>query len=117
MNTRKTGSYYEKVAGAFLEKKGYQIWEYNFHCPYAEIDIVARDGEYLVFCEVKYRCHAEEAQPLEAVDRKKQKRISRAALFYITQRGYADIPCRFDVIGITEKEIILVQNAFDYVGE
>lgn len=117
MNTRKTGSYYEKAAGAFLEKKGYQIREYNFRCRYGEIDIVAQEGEYLVFCEVKYRCHAEETQPLEAVDLRKQKRISRAALFYITQRGHTDILCRFDVIGITEKEIVLIQNAFDYIGQ
>ena len=46
---------YEKIAGEFLEKQGYRILEYNFRCRYAEIDIVAKDGEYLVFCEVKFR--------------------------------------------------------------
>ena len=54
-NRRRTGTKYEKIAGEFLEKQGYRILEYNFRCRYAEIDIVAKDGEYLVFCEVKFR--------------------------------------------------------------
>ena len=52
-NRRRTGTKYEKIAGEFLEKQGYRILEYNFRCRYAEIDIVAKDGEYLVFCEVE----------------------------------------------------------------
>ena len=51
----KTGAEYEQKAGAYLEEQGYEILEYNFRCRAGEIDIVARDGEYLVFCEVKYR--------------------------------------------------------------
>ena len=52
---RKTGAEYEQKAGAYLEGQGYEILEYNYRCRTGEIDIVARDGEYLVFCEVKYR--------------------------------------------------------------
>ena len=54
-NTRKIGTEYERKAGAYLEAKGYVIQEYNFRCRMGEIDIIARDGKCLVFCEVKYR--------------------------------------------------------------
>lgn len=116
LNTRESGCIYERCAGEFLEKKGYQILEYNFRCRYAEIDIVAMDGEYLVFCEVKYRSGEDEERALEAVDFRKQKQISKAALFYITRQEKLNTPCRFDVIGITDKKITHIKNAFDYTG-
>lgn len=115
-NSRKTGNSYEKIAGEYLEKCGYQILEYNFRCPYSEIDIVALDGDCFVFCEVKYRKKRAGVQPLEAVDRKKQKRISMAALFYISKKELKDAAYRFDVIGITGENILLIKNAFNYMG-
>lgn len=54
-NQRSVGARYEQIAGKYLEQQGYQILQYNYHCRQGEIDIIARDGEYLVFCEVKYR--------------------------------------------------------------
>ena len=54
-NNRETGSYYERLAGAYLEQEGYEILEYNYRCKTGEIDIIAREAGYLVFCEVKYR--------------------------------------------------------------
>ena len=54
-NNRAIGSKFEKEAGTYLKKHGYEILEYNYRCRAGEIDIIARDGEYLVFCEVKYR--------------------------------------------------------------
>ena len=54
-NQREKGAYWEQKAGAYLESIGYEILEYNFRCRMGEIDIIARDGDYLVFCEVKYR--------------------------------------------------------------
>ena len=54
-NTRKTGQEYEAMAAKYLEEKGYGILERNYRCPYGEIDIIAKDGSYLVFVEVKYR--------------------------------------------------------------
>lgn len=115
-NRRKTGAFYEKEAGVFLESKGYRILEYNFHCRYAEIDIVAAGHGYLVFCEVKYREKGTESSALEAVGSAKQRRISKAALFYLAVHGYSDIPCRFDVIGITDGELTWISNAFEYTG-
>lgn len=115
-NLREKGSHYEHIAGAYLEERGYRILEYNFRCPYAEIDIVARDGKYLVFCEVKYRKGKGEVRPLEAIDSRKQKRISMAALFYIARHNMTSEPCRFDVVGISGGEITLIKNAFEYGG-
>ena len=125
-NKRATGTLYEKKAGKYLENCGYEILEYNYRCPFGEIDIIARDGEYLVFCEVKYRSNLKKGSPLEAVTPKKQRTISKCALYYITGKGIYDIPCRFDVAAITgdgeqrnnngkTEKIELIQNAFDYV--
>ena len=77
-----------------------------------EIDIVAKDGEYLVFCEVKYRSDAQKGSPLEAVDARKQKAIFRCALFYLTEKHLGEVPCRFDVIGIEGTRITHIKNAF-----
>ena len=116
MNKRQIGTEKEKLAGAYLEQNGYEIIEYNFRCRQGEIDIIAKDGDYLVFCEVKYRSSIKSGTPFEAVDYKKQRIISRCALFYITKRRLGDIPCRFDVISVTDKEINVLKNAFDYIG-
>ena len=82
-SSKRTGLYYETQAAVFLEKQGYQILERNFRCPAGEIDLIAKEGGYLCFVEVKYRSERETGTPEEAVDAKKQKRISRAALYYL----------------------------------
>lgn len=114
-NKRATGADYERKAAAFLESKGYEILEFNFHCRMGEIDIVAKDGEYLVFVEVKYRENARKGHPLEAVSVQKQRTISKCAVYYMTKKGLSYMPVRFDVVGILGEEIQLVQNAFDFL--
>ena len=116
MNKRQIGTEKEKMAGAYLEENGYEIIEYNFRCKQGEIDIVAKDGGYLVFCEVKYRSGTTSGTPFEAVDYKKQRVISRCALFYISKHRLYDAACRFDVISVTNEEIRVIKNAFDYIG-
>lgn len=111
-NRRQTGTDYERVVGFYLSQMGWEILEYNYRCRSAEIDIVARDGEYLVFCEVKYRSDGRKGDPLEAVDARKQQRIRRAALYYLTEHGKNDVPCRFDVIGIQGVKITHIRDAF-----
>jgi putative endonuclease len=74
-NNRKTGGNYEQAAGFYLEQHGYQILQYNYRCRIGEIDIVAKEGENLVFCEVKYRTGPGKGSPLEAVDARKQRKI------------------------------------------
>ena len=115
MNKRETGTTYESAAARFLEKKGYHILEKNYRCRFGEVDLIAREKDTLVFCEVKYRRDLGAGHPLEAVDMRKQYRISRCALYYLTENGLDGLECRFDVVGICGEETTLICNAFDYV--
>lgn len=100
-NNREVGSRYEKRAAAFLERQGLTIVERNYRCRAGEIDIIARDGETCVFCEVKYRRTLAGGDPAEAVDWRKQRKICLAASWYLRERRIAqDVPCRFDVVAL-----------------
>ncbi len=113
MNRRQTGSYYEEVAVRYLQEQQYQIVARNFRCRIGEIDVIARDGAYLVFVEVKYRSSLKKGYPAEAVTRSKQQTIYRVAAWYLQSQGYAfNVPCRFDVVSICGQEITLLKNAF-----
>lgn len=113
MNKRQLGEQYETMAVQYLTKAGYRVLERNFRCRTGEIDIIAKDGEYLVFVEVKYRSGRTCGSPLEAVDHKKQQTIIRVAQYYMMKHGYAtQTNCRFDVVAIQGTEVTLVQNAF-----
>jgi len=115
-NYRKIGSENEQKAAEFLKQKGFQIVCQNFYSRYGEIDLVARDGRYLVFVEVKYRENIRGGHPLEAVDLRKRRRICKTADYYCLCRGCGEeTPCRFDVIGIAGDEITHIRNAFEYV--
>lgn len=117
MNKRAVGTAYEKLAGEYLKQQGYEILEYNFRCRMGEIDIVAKEGDYLVFVEVKYRSGRQKGSPLEAVDTRKQRIISKVASYYCLTHGYGETtPCRFDVAAICGEEYTLVKNAFEYAG-
>ena len=115
ISRRSVGSRDEELACLYLEKQGYRIRMRNFRCRSGEIDIVASDGRDLVFVEVKYRADAAGGGPLAAVGYAKQKKISRCARFYLMRYGYPeDTPCRFDVVGITGREVELVRDAFPF---
>ena len=119
-NNRQIGDKKEKFVCDWLEKHGYHVIERNFRCRSGEIDIVAREGAYLVFIEVKYRRGAVCGDPSEAVDHRKQQTISRVALFYLLRHGYAEhTPVRFDVVSVcggSDMEVHLFRNAFEYCG-
>lgn len=114
-NRRSIGSNYEKIAGEYLEKQGYEIIEYNFFSHGGEIDIIAKHEDYLVFVEVKYRKDTTKGYPLEAVSLQKQKTISKCALYYMKKKNLTDTPVRFDVVSILGTEIQIIQNAFDFM--
>ncbi len=112
-NKRKIGSISEKAVGSFLEQKGYEILLYNFRSRSAEIDIVAREDRYLVFVEVKWRSSDRNGAPEEAVDRKKQQRIIRGAMYYLVRyRVPEDTPIRFDVAAVEHGKVHLIRDAF-----
>ena len=104
-------------AACFLKTQGYQILERNYRCKKGEIDLIAREGQYLVFVEVKYRSRSDCGYPSDAVNYKKQVRISNGAAYYLW-RNYdsIQIPVRFDVVAIEGEEIRLYRDAFFYQG-
>ena len=73
----------EKKAAEYLKKKGYKIIKTNYKTAIGEIDIIAEDGEYLVFIEVKTRSTADFGQPSQAVNLKKQEKYYKVALQYL----------------------------------
>ena len=113
-NKRAVGGRKEKLAGDYLTEKGHEILEYNFRTRMAEADLVTRDGDTLVFVEVKYRRDAAEGHPLEAVTPAKQRKVRMAALYYLEDHDLNpdDTLIRFDVVGILGDEIIHIENAF-----
>lgn len=115
MNKRKIGTEKEELAAEFLKNIGYQIYEKNFRCKIGEIDLIAFDGECLVFVEVKYRKRCQNGYPEEAVTLKKQRTISKVALWYMMERDWScSMPSRFDVIAINGDEIRWHKNAFPF---
>ena len=114
-NNRAVGSTYERIAGNYLEERGYTILKYNYHCRMGEIDIIAKNRSEIIFVEVKYRKNLKMGNPLEAVNYKKQQAISKCASYYLLGKGLHNSSVRFDVIGIIGDEIQQIENAFEYV--
>lgn len=114
-NTRKTGTWYEQKAAEYLKCQGLVILAHNYRCRFGEIDLIARDGRYVVFVEVKYRRNGSSGVSHEAVTPAKQRVISRVAQFYLTVKyNSVDVPCRFDVVGIDGDRLQWKKNAFEY---
>ncbi|NLY89355.1 MAG: YraN family protein [Firmicutes bacterium] len=118
MQQKEIGNYGESLAGKILEQKGYVILDRNFRTRYGEVDLVAKEGEVLVFVEVKARRSMNYGSGAEAVTRVKQQRLIRTALHYMFRRGWQNRPCRFDLLELNldqEGKLLsyqLLQNAF-----
>ena len=95
MNNR--GKYAEDVAVRLLKKNGYKILERNFHCYFGEIDIIAKEQEYLVFVEVKFRKREDFGGAVGAVTPLKQTKIKKTAQVYL-QKNRIEPAVRFDVV-------------------
>ena len=112
-NNRKLGSDKEIKAAEYLRQNNIEILVMNFRSKQGEIDIIGKDGEYLVFIEVKYRSSTAYGYPEEAVNIKKQRTIrSVAQYFMLTHNIPMDTPVRFDVISILGNHIKHIRNAF-----
>lgn len=113
VNKRQMGTSYELKAEDYLREKGYKILETNFRNRSGEIDIIAKDGEYFCFVEVKYRTTNDYGSPLEAVDFRKQNQIRKVAMYYLMKNKLSEwTPCRFDVIAFEGEKMTHVENAF-----
>ena len=108
----------ESLAVRHLRSEGYEILAQNYRTKVGEIDIVAREGETLVFVEVKARNSAKYGDPKWAVTPAKQRKISMAALYYLKTTGQSRAKARFDVLtiqpGAAGRPVVeIVRNAFD----
>lgn len=91
----------EECALQLLIRQGMQLQARNWHCRNGELDLVMRDGDTLVFVEVRYRSHSGFGGAAASIDRRKRQRISRAALHYLQQHpADAQRACRFDVVAL-----------------
>lgn len=112
-NKRTIGSEYEDKAVEYMKNSGYVIVERNFYCRQGEVDIIARDGKYLVFVEVKYRRDTKKGYPAEAVTYYKRNRIIKASKYYMYKNRISEGQAvRFDVVSITNDNIELIKDAF-----
>lgn len=107
----------EALAEVHLKRLGYRIVERNYRCPLGEVDRIAVQGKTLVFLEVKARRTPDFGGPLEAVDRRKRRKLTRLAQYYVAQKGLYDTPLRFDVVGVyyggVEPRVEVLANAFE----
>jgi len=116
----------EKAAANYLKKLGYRILVRSHRQRLGEIDLIALDGKWIVFVEVKTWSSSQGGDPSQAVDASKQEKLTRAALIYLKRRGLLEQPARFDVVSIVwprspknVKSVPMVRhfkNAFDAVG-
>jgi putative endonuclease len=119
---RVTGNFGEDAACTILQNKGFRIIDRNYSTRYGELDIIATDGQYLVFVEVKTRVSDVFGTGLESITRSKRKHLSKAALLYAIQKKLKDQPCRFDVISVkldAEGNVVNylhIPAAFDFEG-
>ena len=117
--SRALGAEGERQAARFLKKQGYKIVTQNFRVRGGEVDIIARDGRTLVFVEVKARHGHRFGEPHWAVDLKKRRHLTLAAMVYMIRERIGEKACRFDLVlietdaGTKESRFELIKNAFD----
>jgi putative endonuclease len=107
----------EDLALETVKRMGYRCITRNYRCPLGEMDLIARDGDTLVFVEIKTRRGKSLEWAKEAVDWRKKRQLSKVALAYMKENRCADVKSRFDVVAVNlgsqGKEIEVVKNAFD----
>ena len=106
----------ETMAARYLKKQGYKIIERNYRTRSGEIDIIAREGETLVFVEVKARASDRFGSAKAAVTPHKQRQVAKVALGYLKMTDQSHVKARFDVVTVTRREdrheLHLIRNAF-----
>ena len=113
VNKRALGTEYESLACEYLEKEGLKIIARNYRVRIGEIDIIARDGNELVFIEVKYRKNRDYGGAEYAIPLSKQKVIRKVAEWYMKQNGVnPNAYCRFDAVLIDGENIEHIKNAW-----
>ena len=108
----------EAQAKQFLKKAGLKIIASNVRVGYDELDLIAQQGDTLVFVEVKTRANENFGRPIAAVNRAKRRKLSRAAMHFLKNRKLRPPHIRFDVVEVAgeKQEIRHIQNAFQLEG-
>lgn len=101
----------EELAFNYLKGIGYELIERNFRCKFGEIDLIVKDGQVIVFVEVKYRSSDDYGSPKEAITNDKIKKIIKAAEYFIVKNNVNSL-YRFDVVSIFKNNIEHIKNAF-----
>jgi putative endonuclease len=99
---QKKGSVAEDLACQYLSRQGLSVIERNYRCRVGELDLIMEDGASLVFVEVRSRRDNRYGTSAETITPTKQRRLIRAAQFFLQQRRL-DAPCRFDIIAISQE--------------
>jgi len=116
------GSRSERAAERFLKSKKHRILTRNWKCPLGELDLITRDGDTLVFVEVRSTESVDSLAPAISVDPHKQSQLTRLALAFIKRYSVQEVPARFDVVTIAwpadakKPHITHYPNAFPAVG-
>ena len=111
----------EEIAACELVSRGYTILERRYRTEYGEIDIVAQDGETLVFVEVRAKSTAEFGTAAESITDGKKRKVTRMAVDYLARHHVRDRACRFDVVAIDDAlgvapQVTVYEAAFDAAG-
>ena len=111
------GKFGEDLAFKEIKRLGYKKILRNYRCPLGEVDLVAIDGDTLVFIEVKTRKGRSLSYAKEAVNAKKRRQLSKVALFYMKTNNLNGVRARFDVVAVSlaggEQQVELIRNAFE----
>ena len=117
MDNIRLGRQGEQAATEYLQSQGYTVLERNYRCPAGELDLVVRQGDVLVFVEVKTRRSLRYGRPCEAVNYYKKQHIIRTAKWYICQHMVSGLHYRFDVVEVLARagkmSINHIVNAFE----
>ncbi|RJE76872.1 YraN family protein [Pseudoalteromonas citrea] len=99
-NTREKGSFYEQLALSYLKRQGLVFEAQNYYCRYGEIDLIMRDGNKMVFIEVKYRKYKGFGGAVAALSHTKQQRLKRSIYQYLTEHQLHNAEVRVDFVAI-----------------
>src|SRR5688572_17697175 len=101
---RRKGGRFEELALEWLQARNLRLVQRNYRCKLGEIDLIMRECDVLVFVEVRFRGASSRAAPAETVDfRKQRKLLLTARHFLLCNEQFAQLPCRFDVLGISSE--------------
>ena len=110
----------EDAAARYLESRGMRVLDRNWRYRQWELDLVCRDGDTLVFVEVKTRVAGSMSAPADGLGRAKRARLVKAAARYLSAKGLWEEPCRFDLAAVVDTGVSMdvehTENAFDLTG-